>query len=199
MTSSSQIITVGAIVFPLTIVLSTAPAFAGGGSDATSGTSTTTNPIDTATPVQLQQTGVVQFSNWGGSSSLVPPNCSGGCAFAVTRIGPSGYGSSANWEGLLGVTVSFGTNDGGVSELNRVNGEVQKHRSEHEIKLVLSEKLSEALEKGQTERAKIIAMNLAPLLGYKDYRVLLRELAPAQTTNKEQKHSMNNIYTPVMF
>jgi hypothetical protein len=50
---------------------------------------------------------------------------------------------------------------------------MQKYRTEHEAKLALSEKLSEALENCKTERARIISLLLAPMLGYKDHQALL--------------------------
>ena len=62
---------------------------------------------------------------------------------------------------------------------------MQKYRTEHEIKLALSEKLAEALENGKTERATIIAMNLAPMLGYKDYQSLLKAVSIPKSVNPQ--------------
>ena len=142
----------------------------------TIGNSTQSGTISPITQVN-QQSGVVQFSNWGSSSTLTPPNCSGGCAFAVTRVSASGSGSPGNVEAIAGITWQLGSNDGGAGELNRLNGEMTKYRTEHEVKLALSEKLAEALENGKVQRAIIIAMNLAPMLGYKDYRLLLKDVS----------------------
>jgi hypothetical protein len=70
-----------------------------------------------------------------------------------------------------------------MGEVNRLNAEMQKYRTQHEIKLALSEKLAEALENGKTERATIIAMNLFPMLGYKDYQSLLKAVSIPKTAN----------------
>jgi hypothetical protein len=86
---------------------------------------------------------------------------------------------------MVGVTIPIGSNDGGVGEVNRVNAEMHKYRSQHEIKLALSEKLSEALENGKMERAKVIAMMLAPLLGYKDYQALLIAVSSPKPTQPQ--------------
>jgi hypothetical protein len=81
---------------------------------------------------------------------------------------------------MIGITMSLCTNDGGVSEINRLNGEMHKYTTENQIKLALSEKLADALENGKMERATIIAMNLAPLLRYKNYKLLLKAVASSK-------------------
>ncbi len=86
---------------------------------------------------------------------------------------------------MVGVTIPIGTNDGGVGEVNRVNAEMHKYHTQHEIKLALSEKLAEALENGKIERAKVIAMMLAPLLGYKDYQALLIAVSSPKPTQPQ--------------
>jgi hypothetical protein len=197
----------GAIVCPLSIILTTHTALAGGAT-ATSTTSTL-NPLPTGstTPTTSTSSEVVnpiqvqQFSNWSGSSSLVPPNCNSGCTYAVARVSPSTYGSSApNLEVMVGVTLTFGASDGGAAELNRLNGEMNKYRTEHEIRLALSEKLAAAIEEGKIERARIIAMNLAPMLGYKDYRLLLAEVSNPKSISNDPKLGTSQIsLPPVMF
>ena len=86
---------------------------------------------------------------------------------------------------MAGVTWQLGSNDGGAAELNRLNGEMTKYRTEHEIKLALSEKLAEALENGKIQRATIIAMNLAPMLGYKNHQSLLNAVSIPKTINPQ--------------
>jgi hypothetical protein len=179
MQSPTKIVLMGVIIYPLAILLTTPSAIAGGDgtSSPTNTTSTpssviTTDPNNSFTQVN-QQSGIVQVANWNGSSNLAPPTCTGGCFFAVTRVTPTTYGSGHNAEALIGITLPIGSNDNGIGEVNRVNAEMQKYRTEHEAKLALSEKLSEALENCKTERARIIALLLAPMLGYKDYQVLL--------------------------
>ena len=147
-----------------------------------SGTFTSTAPI----AAQYNQSGVQV--NYSGSSTLSPPSCNGGCVFAVTRASPTNTGSGANIEAMVGITMSLGTNDGGASELNRLNGEMHKYTTENQVKLALSEKLAEALENGRTERATIIAMNLAPMLGYKDYQLLLKAVASSKPMNPQMRY-----------
>jgi hypothetical protein len=176
MQSPTKIVLMGVIIYPLAILLTTPSAIAGG--DGTSSPTNTPSSVITTDPnnsfTQVnQQSGIVQVANWNGSSNLAPPTCTGGCFFAVTRVTPTTYGSGHNTEALIGITLPIGSNDNGIGEVNRVNAEMQKYRTEHEAKLALSEKLSEALENCKTERARIIALLLAPMLGYKDYQVLL--------------------------
>jgi hypothetical protein len=176
MQSPTKIVLMGVIIYPLAILLNTPLVIAGGGTTTTPTASpssiTTTDPNASFTQVN-QQSGIVQVANWNGSSNLAPPTCTGGCFFAVTRVTPTTYGSGHNAEALIGITLPIGSNDNGIGEVNRVNAEMQKYRTENDAKLALSEKLSEALENCKTERAKIIALLLAPMLGYKDYQSLL--------------------------
>jgi hypothetical protein len=193
MQSANNIAAVGAIIGLLNFTLTASPALAGGG-DTTSITQTTTvdnttstSPTSVTTPISStpssitnpitqvnQQSGIVNFS---GSSNLIPPSCNGGCVFAVTRVSPATYGSGTNLEAIVGITVPIGSNDNGAGEVSRVNAEMHKYRTENDTKLALSEKLSEALESGRMERAKVIAIILYPLLGYKDYQSLLRAVS----------------------
>lgn len=168
------------------------PAIAGGGTgdNSTPTPSPTQSPTDTPTPsisspsqplIPLQVNQQSLISNWSGSA-LTPPSCNGGCFFAVTRAAPSTYGSGTNIEAMVGVTIPIGSSDGGVGEVNRLNAEMQKYRTEHDIRLALSEKLADAIESGKMVRAEIIAMNLAPLLGYKDYRLLLKTVTASRVS-----------------
>jgi hypothetical protein len=166
------------------------PVFAGGGPSDGSITTTQLTPISTSStiststvPAQYNQSGSGLQVNYSGSSTLSPPSCNGGCVFAVTRASPTNTGSGANIEAMVGITMSLNPSDSGVGELNKLNGEMAKYRSEHEVKLALSEKLAEALESGKMERATIIAMNLAPMLGYKDYQLLLKAVSSSKPTN----------------
>jgi hypothetical protein len=193
-------------VYP-SLAVTAHPAFAGGGSgqsdSSTSSTITTTPTNSTTSTSSIPTTQYNQQSglqvNWSGSSSLSPPSCNGGCVFAVTRASPVTYGYGTNLEAMVGVILPIGSNDGGVGELNRLNGEMQKYRTEHEIKLALSEKLADALENQKMERATIIAMNLAPMLGYKDYHLLLRDVSIPKPISSNQLLKISQIYSAVMY
>ncbi|WP_309728188.1 hypothetical protein [Chamaesiphon sp. OTE_75_metabat_556] len=142
-------------------------------------TASTLSTVSTASSSTL----ATQVTSWSSSSTLSPPTCNGGCIFAVTRVSPTNSGSGTNLEAVVGITIPIGSNDNGAGEVNRLNAEMQKYRTEHEIKLALSEKLAEALESGRMERARVIAIMLAPLLGYKDYQSLLIVISSPKPTN----------------
>ena len=196
---------------PLALILTTSPVLAGGGdvsaptttlpstqvaSDTTTPLSNTTPLNSTVNPIQVNQ----QFSNSGNTSNLIPPSCNTGCAFGIVRLSPSNYGTSPNWEVMAGVTIPFGSTDGGVAELNRINGETQKFRTEHDTRLALSRELSDAIKNGDMVKAKLIAMDLAPMLGYKSYQLLLAELSNPQPKIDNPRLGMVQISSPpIMF
>lgn len=167
-------------------------------------TSTITTPINSTIPTsnipinQYNQHQGLQV-NWSGSSNLTPPSCNGGCVFAVTRASPVTYGSGTNLEAMIGVILPIGSNDGGAGEQNRLRIEMEKYRTEHEIRIALSEKLADALENRKMERATIIAMNLAPLLGYKDYNLLLRDVSIPKPTSNNQLLGISQISYALMY
>lgn len=188
-----------------------APITTGDNSTSTNSPSTITTPINSVTtpinsttstsniPInQYNQQSGLQV-NWSGSSNLTPPSCNGGCVFAVTRASPVTYGSGTNIEAMVGVIMPIGSNDGGMGEVNRLRGEMEKYRTEHEIRLALSEKLADAIENKKMERALIIAMNLAPMLGYKDYRLLLRDVSSPKIVSDNRILGMSQISDPIMY
>lgn len=206
MQPSNKRAVIGAIVGFVAFAVIAHPALAGGGEVNISTPTTTPTPIDnsisqtttggiiipsSSTPSTLnnsvnqfnQQSGGIQVN--GYASTLTPPSCNGGCFFAVTRASPATYGSGTNLEAVVGVTIPLGSTDGGAAERDRLRVEMEKYRSEHDIRLALSEKLAEALENGKTERATIIAMNLFPMLGYKDYQSLLKAVSIPKQTNPQ--------------
>jgi hypothetical protein len=208
MHSPTKTILIGAIICPLALTLTAHPALAGGGTgdnstpttptQTTSETPTTSSSSSSQSVVPLQVNQQSLISNWSGSA-LTPPSCNGGCFYAVTRAAPATYGSGTNIEAMIGVTIPLGSNDGGVGELNRLNAEMQKYRSEHEIKLALTEKLADAIESGKVERARLVAMMLAPHLGYKDYRLLLNTVTAPRASERGQLLGLAPISVSVMF
>jgi hypothetical protein len=222
MQSSNKTSATGVIIGLLSFVATAHPAFAGGGPSDNSTPSTSPTPITTGdnftptnnpstittpinsttststTPIQYNQQQGLQV-NWSGSSNLTPPNCNGGCVFAVTRASPVTYGSGTNLEAMVGVILPIGSNDGGAGEQNRLRIEMEKYRTEHEIRIALSEKLADALENRKMERATIIAMNLAPLLGYKDYHLLLRDVSIPKPTSNNQLLGISQISYALMY
>jgi hypothetical protein len=198
--------TIAAATIGLLALAATANSALAGGGDPTAVSPTPPTAGNTGTGIltstaplaaQFNQSGVQV--NYSGSSTLSPPSCNGGCVFAVTRASPTNTGSGANIEAMVGITMSLGSNDGGASELNRLNGEMHKYTTENQVKLALSEKLAEALESGKMERATIIAINLAPLLGYKDYHLLLRDVSIPKPTSNNQLLGISQISYALMY
>jgi hypothetical protein len=222
MQSSNKTAATGVMIGFLSFAATAHPAFAGGGPGDNSTPSTSPTPITTGdnstpnnspstittpttsttststTPIHYNQQQGLQV-NWSGSSNLTPPNCNGGCVFAVTRASPVTYGSGTNLEAMVGVILPIGTNDGGAGEQNRLRVEMEKYRTEHEIRIALSEKLADALENRKMERATIIAMNLAPLLGYKDYHLLLRDVSIPKPTSQNKLLGISQISYALMY
>jgi hypothetical protein len=222
MQSSNKTVATGAMIGLLSFAATAHPAFAGGGpsdnptpsnspttittgdkSTSTNSPTTITTPINSTTststtPIQYNQQSGLQV-NWSGSSNLTPPSCNGGCVFAVTRASPVTYGSGTNLEAMIGVILPIGSNDGGAGEQNRLRVEMEKYRTEHEIRIALSEKLADALENRKMERATIIAMNLAPLLGYKDYHLLLKDVSIPKPTSSKQLLGISQISYALMY
>ena len=209
MHSSIKTAFIGATMCPLILISITNPVLAGGGDGTTPATTPSVTPPtsesapsgitssnSTVSPFQVNQ----QFSNGSSLSSLAPPSCITPCGFVITRISPSNSGASTNFEAIAGITIPFGSTDGGVAELNRINGETQKFRTEHETKLALSRELAEAIKNGDRPKAVLIAINLAPMLGYKTYQSLLKELSDSQPPIGNVQLGMVQISSPpIMF
>ena len=123
----------------------------------------------TITPTTLQQTGTNNVANVNSNiGALNYPNCSSSCFFGILRTTSNSNlsGTIGNQlEAVIGVIIAIDSPERANSETNRMIVEIQKSKNEYEIKLALGEKLADAIELGKMERAKIVAMLLAPLLG----------------------------------
>ena len=134
----------------------------------------------TVTPTTLLQTGTNNFANVNSNTgTLNYPNCNSSCFFGILRTTPNTNNFSGTisnqLEAVIGVIIAIDSPERANAETNRMIIEIQKSKSEYEIKLSLGEKLADALELGKMERAKIIAMLLAPLIG-KTHTQLLAEI-----------------------
>ena len=134
----------------------------------------------TVTPTTLLQNGTNNFANVNSNTGVLNyPNCSSSCFFGILRTTPNTNNFSGTisnqLEAVIGVIIAIDSPERTNSETNRMVVEIQKSKNEYEIKLALSEKLADAIELGKMERAKIIAMLLAPLLG-KTHTQLLAEI-----------------------
>lgn len=160
-------------IFSLSSFL-TDSALAGSGGNETGVNPPTEVPAPITTQVN-QQNGLLQIN--GVSSNLTSPNCSSGCAYGAIRVFPGYNGASRSVEGIAGVIWQFNSPESSQAEATKLNAELQKYKTEHDIIEGLSLKLAEAIEQNKIERAYIIAIILAPKLRYEDYRVLLREVS----------------------
>jgi hypothetical protein len=145
---------------------------------------TPTNPQTagslTITPTTLQQTGNNNFANVNSNvGALNYPSCSGSCFFGILRTTPNNNnfsGTISNQiEAVIGIIIAIDSPERANVETNRMIVDIQRSKNEYEIKLTLGEKLADAIELGKMERAKIIAILLAPLLG-KTHTQLLAEI-----------------------
>ena len=134
----------------------------------------------TVTPTTLLQTGTNNFANVNSNTgALNYPNCNSSCFFGILRTTPNTNNFSGiisnQIEAVIGVIIAIDSPERANSETNRMVVEIQKSKNEYEIKLALGEKLADAIELGKMERAKIISMLLAPLIG-KTHTQLLAEI-----------------------
>lgn len=132
------------------------------------------------TPTTLLQTGTNNFANVNSNTgALNYPNCSSSCFFGILRTTPNTNNFSGTisnqLEAVIGIIIAIDSPERANAETNRMVIDIQKSKSEYEIKLSLGEKLADAIELGKMERAKIIAMLLAPLIG-KTHTQLLTEI-----------------------
>jgi hypothetical protein len=101
----------------------------------------------------------------------------------MVRMVPTNGGISG--EATLGITWRLGgAPEDKQMEVQRQLVKAQSDNLERESTLSLSEKLAEAIEHQKYERATLLAMMLAPRLGYKDHLQLLRELGANPSAGK---------------
>jgi hypothetical protein len=122
-----------------------------------------------------QQAGVIQNNGLGSYGSLSYPSCSGVCVFAIGRATRTGN-SATSIEAVGGVVWQISSPENTYAQNARILAETQQSALNNQSTLSLSEKLAEAIETNKPERANAIAMILAPRMGYKDYRQLLRDI-----------------------
>jgi hypothetical protein len=127
--------------------------------------------------------GIIQVNNGYGNPGST--SCGGGCAYLNIRASPTtnGAGATNNIEGSAGVVWQFGSTEAAQSQAIRLTSELQKYKTEQEIIEYLSRQLADALENNRLDRARIIAITLAPKIGYSDYRVLLKTVTNGRVQN----------------
>jgi hypothetical protein len=158
----------------LMMLMYMSPSLAGGG-DGSSSSINTTNIIPTeVNGISQPLSSIIQVNN--GSAGV--GGCGGGCAYFNIRAVPSttGFGATTLIEGSTGFVWQFGSAEAAQSQAIRLTSELQKYKTEQEIIDYLSRQLADALESNRLDRARIIAITLAPKIGYSNYRLLLRTI-----------------------
>jgi hypothetical protein len=140
-----------------------------------------------------QTNGLLPF-NGSFPSSSTPQICHSGCFYTQGRI------LDRQVEAIVGVIFQFGSPDGNQGEAVKILSQTQQHRSEQEITNLLSQQLADAIERKQFERSRLIAITLAPRLGYKNYRDLLKDVCgdinPSCSPSRPSNSSFNPSLSP---
>lgn len=116
--------------------------------------------------------GIQQINGGNFNGTLTTPTCTSRvCLFAIGRITPNGS------ELLIGLIAnSGGSADEDRAAAEKLRVEMEGVKNNNDYKLQLLDKLSTAIDSGNSVRIRAIAIALAPLEGYKDFREYLKAL-----------------------
>jgi len=132
----------------------------------------TTPATPTNNSFENNSNGIQQINNGSFSGTLTAPTCTSRvCPFALGRITPNGS------EVIFGIIANLGGSadeDRAAAEKLRV--ELEGIKNANDYKLQLLEKLSTAIDSGNSIRIRSIAIALAPLEGYKNFRDYLKAI-----------------------
>jgi hypothetical protein len=158
------------------------PAIAQEATEAESSLLKTVTPVNTNISTQrtntFERTGDVHKFN-DGFNSLSPPCNSKICLFTLIRKSSrnSLQNSSQETEVLGGAVWQLGgSHEDTKAEADKLRAINDKEKVDQDFTLSLTEKLAEAIEHNEIERAKLYAISLAKRLGYADYHLLLKEI-----------------------
>ena len=118
--------------------------------------------------------GIQQISGNGNNfnGTLAAPTCTSRvCPFAIGRITPNGS------ELIIGIIANLGGSadeDRAAAEKLRIEMEGVKNNNDYKLQLL--DKLSTAIDSGNSLRIRAIAIAIAPILGYSDFRQYLKAL-----------------------
>ena len=116
--------------------------------------------------------GIQQINGNSSSGTLTTPTCTSRvCPFAIGRITPNGS------ELILGIIANLGGSadeDRAAAEKLRVEMEGAKNTNDYKLQLL--DELATAIDSGNSVRIRAVAIALAPLEGYKDFREYLKAL-----------------------
>jgi len=157
------------LVVPVGKVIAQAPANLNTDASALTGTSPATQSDNS---FENNGNGIQQINSGSFSGTLTAPTCTSRiCPFALGRITPSGS------EVIFGIIANLGGSadeDRAAAEKLRV--ELEGIKNANDYKLQLLEKLTAAIDSGNSIRIRSIAIALAPLEGYKNFRDYLKAI-----------------------
>lgn len=114
----------------------------------------------------------IQQINGNFNGTLTTPACTSRvCPFAIGRITPNGS------ELIIGIIANLGGSadeDRAAAEKLRIEMEGVKNNNDYKLQLL--DKLSTAIDSGNSLRIRAIAIAIAPILGYSDFRQYLKAL-----------------------
>lgn len=118
-----------------------------------------------------------------GSSALNIPSCQGICYILGIQASPGGAGIAPSTDLKFGISFDLDRSeqDRAVAAATKVQAE-RKLASQQFI-TGLKRELTEAITQKRYERSRILAIQLAPRLGYKDYRRYLLEISAGSFPN----------------
>ena len=116
--------------------------------------------------------GIQQINGGDFNGTLTTPTCTSRvCPFAIGRITPNGS------ELIIGIIANLGGSadeDRAAAEKLRIEMEGVKNNNDYKLQLI--DKLVAAIDSKNSVRIRAIAIALAPLEGYKDFREYLKAL-----------------------
>ena len=134
---------------------------------------TTSTSLSGTSPATIENSGNgVQINNGNNfSGTLTVPNCTSRvCIFTLLRSTPSGS------EAIIGAMLNLGSADEDRVNIERLKAELEGKKNLADIKLALLDKLTAAIDSGNSLRIRAIAIAIAPLEGYADFRQYLKAL-----------------------
>jgi hypothetical protein len=172
------------------------------GTPVKSGTDTTTNsndsptapPIDSTPPLQTNgdsttsQPPITNQNNQTnyGDSTMSYPNCTGTCVFGIGKIN-----QQSQREFVAGVVWNISSPENTQAQTGKITAQAQSDKLDRESKLVLMEKLTQAVSSRQEERANGLAIMLAKPLGYNDHQKLIADIKNRNTNQPyATRHNM---------
>lgn len=145
---------------------------------AESSTDVNTNaaPLTGTTPAnnsfENNGNGIQQINGGNFNGTLTAPTCTSRvCLFGIYRMTPNGS------EAIVGAIFNLGGSadeDRAAAEKLRI--EMENVKNINEYKLQLMDRMTAAIDSGNSVRIRSIAIAISPLLGYKDFREYLKAL-----------------------